>query len=188
MMDPDLCEAAGDCPGVYNPFISDSMNDAQIAYGFLGVNTKNESTLNVFQLNVSGDMGDFELPGGPIGWALGYENRRESAASKPDGGAAIGAVAFTPGETTAGAYEVDEFYGEVVLPILSGAPMAEILTVEASARWTDVDFLDDSESVFKAAVEWAPIEDIRFRATYSEGFRAPNISELFLGQQQSADT
>ena len=188
MMDPDLCAAAGDCPGVYNPFISDSMDAAQIAYGFLGVNTKEESTLNVLQLNVSGDMGGFELPGGAIGWALGYENRRESAASKPDGGAAIGAVAFTPGETTAGAYKVDEVYGEVVLPILSGAPLAEILTVEASARWTDVNFLDDSESVFKAAVEWAPIEDVRLRATFSEGFRAPNISELFLGQQQSAET
>jgi iron complex outermembrane receptor protein len=133
-------------------------------------------------------MGGLELPGGAIGWALGYENRRESAASQPDGGAAIGAVAFTPGETTAGAYKLDEVYGEIVLPILAGAPLAEILTVEASARWTDVNFLPDSESVFKGAIEWAPISDIRLRATYAEGFRAPNIGELFLGQQQSAET
>ena len=189
MMDPDLCAAATDgCPGIYNPFISDSMTDAQIAYGFLGVNTKNDSTLNAWQVNISGGMGDFELPGGDIGWALGYENRREEAASKPDGGAAIGAVAFTPGETTAGKYEVDEFYGEIVLPILSGAPMAELLTLEASARWTDVDFLSDSDSVYKVAVEWAPIADIRLRGTFSEGFRAPNISELFLGIQQSAES
>jgi iron complex outermembrane receptor protein len=180
MMDP--------CPGVFNPFVSNTMTAEQVAYGFVGVNTKDESTLNVMQLNVSGDMGGLELPGGAIGWALGYENRRESAASKPDGGASIGAVFATPGETTAGKYEVDEFYGELVLPILSGAPMAEILTVEASARWTDVDFLADSESVVKGAIEWAPISDIRFRATYAEGFRAPNISELFLGQQQSAES
>jgi len=189
MMDPTLCAAATNgCPGVYNPFISDSMTAAQVAYGFVGVNTKDESTLNVFQLNVAGDMGGFELPGGQIGWALGYENRRESAASKPDGGAAIGAIAFTPGNVTAGQYKVDEFYGEVVLPILSGAPMAEVLTLEASARSTDVDFLDSSDSVFKVAVEWAPINDIRFRGTFSEGFRAPNISELFLGIQQSAES
>jgi len=189
MMDPDLCAARTDgCPGVYNPFISDSMTDAQVAYGFLGVNTKNRSELNVLQLNVAGDMGGFEMPGGQIGWALGYENRRESASSQPDGGAAIGAVAFTPGETTAGKFEVDEFYGEVVVPILSGAPMAEILTLEASARYTDVDFLEDTESVFKVAVEWAPVEDIRLRTTYSEGFRAPNIGELFLGIQQSAES
>ena len=189
MMDPDLCAARTDgCPGVYNPFISDSMTEDQVAYGFLGVNTKNKSQLNVAQLNVSGDMGGFELPGGQIGWAVGYENRREEASSQPDGGAAIGAVAFTPGETTAGRFEVDEIYGEIILPILSGAPMAELLTLEASGRYTDVDFLDDKESVFKVAVEWAPIEDFRVRGTFSEGFRAPNIGELFLGIQQSAES
>jgi iron complex outermembrane receptor protein len=189
MMDPTLCAAATNgCPGIYNPFISDSMTDAQIAYGFVGVNTKEESTLNVLQLNFSGDMGGFQLPGGEIGWALGYENRRESASSNPDGGAAIGAIAFTPGNVTGGQYKVDEVYGEVSLPILSGAPMAELLTLEASTRWTDVDFLDDSDTVYKVALEWAPIEDIRLRGTFSEGFRAPNISELFLGIQQSAES
>jgi iron complex outermembrane receptor protein len=189
MLDPTLCAAATNgCPGVFNPFISDSMTDAQVAYGFVGVNTKNESTLNAFQLNFSGDMGALEMPGGEIGWAFGYENRREEAASKPDGGAAIGAIAFTPGNVTGGKYQVDEVYGEFALPILSGVTMAEILTLEASARWTDVDFLDDSDTVFKVALEWAPIEDIRVRGTFSEGFRAPNISELFLGQQQSAES
>lgn len=188
MLDPVLCAAATNgCPGVFNPFISDSMNAAQVAYGFVGVNTKEESSLNLLQANISGDMG-IELPGGAINWALGFENRREEASSNPDGGAAIGAIAFTPGNVTGGDYEVDEFYGEIVLPILSGEPLAEVLTVEASARYTDVDFLDDSDTVFKVAVEWAPIDDIRFRATYAEGFRAPNISELFLGQQQSAES
>jgi len=188
MMDPVKCAAATNgCPGVFNPFISDSMTPAQIAYGFVGVNTKEESSLNLFQANLSGDLG-IELPGGGINWALGFENRREEASSNPDGGAAIGAIAFTPGNVTGGEYEVDEFYGEIILPILSGAPLAEVLTVEASARYTDVDFLDDSDTVYKVAVEWAPIEDVRFRATYSEGFRAPNISELFLGQQQSAES
>ncbi|MEX0942602.1 MAG: TonB-dependent receptor [Pseudomonadales bacterium] len=188
MLDPALCAASvNGCPGVWNPFIADSMTQAQVAFGFVGVNTKDESTLNILQANVSGDM-PVELPGGNIGWALGYENRRESAASNPDGGAAVGAIFATPGNVTAGKYEVDEFYGELVLPLLSGAPMAELLTVEASARWTDVDFLSDSDTVFKVAAEWAPIDDVRFRATFAEGFRAPNIAELFLGQQQSAES
>jgi iron complex outermembrane receptor protein len=188
MLDPALCAASTNgCPGVWNPFVSDSMTAAQAAFGFVAVNTKEESTLNVFQANLSGEM-PVELGGGNIGWALGYENRRESAASNPDGGAAVGAIYATPGNVTSGKYEVDEYYGEVVLPLLSGAPLAEVLTVEASARWTDVDFLNDSDTVFKVAAEWAPIEDVRFRATFAEGFRAPNISELFLGQQQSAES
>ncbi|PCJ26886.1 MAG: TonB-dependent receptor [SAR86 cluster bacterium] len=188
MLDPALCAASTTgCPGIWNPFIVDSMTAEQDRFGFTAVNTKNDSTLNIFQANLTGNMA-FELPGGNIGWAIGYENRRESASSNPDGGASIGAIIYTPGETTAGNYEVDEFYGELVLPILSGVPMAEVLTVEASARYTDVDFLSHSDTVFKVAVEWAPIADVRFRATFAEGFRAPNIGELFLGQQQSAET
>ncbi len=187
MMDPDLCAADSDCPGIFNPFISDSMNADQIAYGFVGVNTKEESTLNIVQANLVGDVG-IELPAGKIQWAVGYENRRESAASKPDGGASLGAIAFTPGETTAGSYEVDEVYAEILLPVLEGVPFAEVLNFEASARYTDVDFLDDTNTIYKVAAEWAPITDVRFRTTFAEGFRAPSISELFLGQQQSAET
>lgn len=188
MLDPDLCASSTvGCPGVWNPFISDSMTDAQVAFGFVGVNTKEGSTLNVLQANIGGDLG-FEMQGGPVAWALGYENRRESASSQPDGGAAVGAIYATPGNVTGGEYRLDEVYGEVVLPLLAGAPMAEILTIEASARWTDVDFLNDSDVVGKIAAEWAPINDVRFRTTYAEGFRAPNISELFLGQQQSAES
>ncbi len=188
MLDPALCAASTiGCPGVWNPFISDSMTPAQVAFGFVGVNTKEGSTLNVFQANLGGDLG-IELGGGTIAWVVGYENRREEAASQPDGGAAVGAIFATPGNVTGGEYRVDEVYGEVVLPILAGVPLAEVLTVEASARWTDVDFLDDSDVVGKISAEWAPINDVRFRATYAEGFRAPNISELFLGQQQSAES
>lgn len=189
MLDPDLCAASTTgCPGIWNPFIMDSMTVAQDAFGFTAVNTKDDSTMNVFNANLTGDMGSFALDAGAIGWAVGFENRRESASSNPDGGASIGAIIYTPGETTAGEFEVDEFYGEVSIPLLRGVAMAEVLTVEASARYTDVDFLDDSETVFKVAAEWAPIESLRFRATYSEGFRAPNIGELFLGQQQSAES
>ena len=51
MMDPALCAARTDgCPGVFNPFVSDTMTEAQVDYGFLGVNTKNESTLNIWQV------------------------------------------------------------------------------------------------------------------------------------------
>ena len=154
-MDPVSATHSPVAPGSTIPFVSDSMNAAQVAFGFVGVNTKDESDLNVFQLNLAGDSA-IELPGGVVGWAVGYENRRESAASKPDGGAAIGAIAFTPGNVTSGKYQVDEFYGEVIIPILAGEPLAEVLTVEASARYTDVDFLDDSDTVFKVAAEWAP--------------------------------
>src|SRR6202008_3332717 len=32
---------------------------------------------------------------------------------------------------------------------------------------------------YKVGLQWAPIEDIRFRASYQRAIRAPNIIELF---------
>ena len=192
MLNPTLCAADPLCDpdqggvGLWDPFFSDTMDPDQVAYGFVGVNTKEKSKLRIWQVNLQGDlMGNLDLPGGAIQWAAGYENRRETAKSQPDGGAAIGAVYFTPGLPTTGKYEVDELYGEVDLPILSGAPLADVLSVNVAARWTDYDFADDDTS-YKFAIEYGPIEDVRVRYTYTEGFRGPNISELGLGAQKTA--
>mgnify|MGYP000441426270 FL=1 len=45
-------------------------------------------------------------------------------------------------------------------------------------------------SVFswKAGLNWAPIEDVRFRAVYSVATRAPNIGELYQGASQTYPT
>jgi iron complex outermembrane receptor protein len=56
-----------------------------------------------------------------------------------------------------------------------------------AARWSDYDTFGSTTNG-KIGIEWQPIDDLLLRATYSEGFRAPNISELFLGQQQSAES
>jgi len=63
---------------------------------------------------------------------------------------------------------------------------ADILAVEISVRQSDYDNLEDKTTNWKFAGEWAPIRALRFRAVYSDGFRAPNISELFSPQQLSA--
>ena len=90
------------------------------------------------------------------------------------------------GEVTTGKYEVDEIYGEIKLPILQGAPFAEVLTVNVSGRWSDYDFISSSDTNLKFGAEWAPITSLRFRGTFSEGFRAPNIDELFSPVEQTA--
>lgn len=187
MLDPAACAASTiGCPGVWNPFASNTMTTAQVAFGFVGVNTKEESTMRILQGNVRGDIPGFELPGGPIAWAAGYEHRRESAASLPDGGAALNAIFATPGLPTEGSYNVDEAYLEVSLPLLSDIPGAEVLTLEGAVRWSDYNFVSGSDTTYKVGFEWAPINDVRVRASFTEGFRAPNITELFLGQQQTA--
>ncbi len=192
MLDPDLCNADADClaatdnVGYWDPFAIDSLSPAMQAYALVDPNQIEKSTLKVFEANLGGDIPVLELPGGRMGWSVGVQRRSEESEVLPDGAALLGQVFNVAGETTFGKYEVDEVYGELRAPILEGAPFAEVLTVTASVRWSDYDFLSSSDTNWKFGAEWAPINDVRFRATVSEGFRAPNIDELFAPVEQTA--
>src|SRR5690606_10619333 len=85
-----------------------------------------------------------------------------------------------------GSYTVEEPYLEARFPIVGGVRGAELLAIEASVRQSDYDFLDDTETNSKVALEWAPFTNLRFRAVRGDGFRAPNIGELFSPEQLTA--
>ncbi|MDP6674713.1 MAG: TonB-dependent receptor [Gammaproteobacteria bacterium] len=195
MLDPAGCAADGDCtaattasggPAYWNPFARDTLTPEMQAYALVSPNELQKSELKVLEFNLVGDIPALELGGGPVGWSLGYQNRQEDSTVLPDAASLLGQVFNVAGETTVGGYEVDEVYGEIRAPILQGAPFAEVLTVTASARWSDYDFLSSSDTNWKFGAEWAPINAVRLRATVSEGFRAPNIDELFSPVQQTA--
>ncbi|MEM6827220.1 MAG: TonB-dependent receptor, partial [Pseudomonadota bacterium] len=77
-----------------------------------------------------------------------------------------------------GQFDVVEVFGEVGTTLLEGLPGVEELRIEGAARYGDYSTVG---GVFTWAVNgfWSPIEDIRFRGTFSRAVRAPNISELF---------
>ena len=77
-------------------------------------------------------------------------------------------------------YDVNEVYAEFSFPLL------ESLDLSAAVRWSDYSTFG-SETTGKAGFRWQPIEAIAFRGTYSTGFRAPNLGELF-GLTQFAAT
>jgi len=126
--------------------------------------------------NLSGELVD--LPAGPLGFAIGFEHREEAGSFTPDPVVAAGETADVPTSPTDGGYDVDEFYGEVVVPLLKDRPGAHLLNLSAAVRFSDSS-LFSSETVGKFAVNWGPTENLVFRASYSEGFRAPNVGELF---------
>ena len=137
---------------------------------------------------VSGDLSQlFELPGGPIGFALGAEYRRETAFSDFDdltqnGSTFLNAIpTFDPPNL-----EVKEVFGEIRFPLLRDLPFAQELTVEAAARYSDYN-LGNTGSTFAYNLggTWAPVRDIRFRGNYSKSVRAPTQSDLFSPQSQS---
>ena len=137
---------------------------------------------------VSGDSSQwFELPGGPIGFALGVEYRRETAFSDFDDLTQNGATFLNAIQTfDPPALEVKEAYGEIRLPILRDLPFAQELTLEAAARVSDYNQGSTGTVwAYNLGGTWAPVRDIRFRGNYSRSVRAPTQSDLFSPQSQN---
>ncbi len=128
-----------------------------------------------FTFNLTGQFSGFR--DNAIGWAVGYEHRKEEGSFTPDSIVSKGFTAGVPANPTAGEFDVDEFYGEVIVPLWHGDGL-ERFEISASARYSDYD-LFSSDTVFAFGANWAPTESLVFRANYAEGFRAPNIGELF---------
>jgi len=129
----------------------------------------------------------FDLPAGPVGVAFGVEYRKEESEFVQDALGATGALFFNAIGTRAGEYSVKDAYGEIRIPLLRGAPFAEELSVELAGRVSDYSTIGGTDQ-YRLHAEWAPFEDVRFRATQSTAVRAPNIVELFAPQSRNFTT
>ncbi|WP_164155762.1 TonB-dependent receptor plug domain-containing protein [Sandarakinorhabdus rubra] len=155
-------------------------SDAAQQFVFVDDIGSQRSQHHVLTAVLSGDLGFlFSLPGGPIGFAVGAEYRHESTSAVTsafqqagyyDGGAQI--------LPSSGSFDVKEVFGEINVPLLADVPFAKNLSFGGAIRYSDYSTVG-STLTWKVDGTYAPIEDIAFRATYSNAVRAPNITELF---------
>lgn len=170
----DICEATPGCVP-FNFVGAGSMTQEMLDYVTFVQKDQSEQELFDFVFNVTGGLPG--LSAGDIGWAVGFEHREEDGVFIPDSVVTKGETAGVPASPTAGGFDADEVYGEVIVPLWAG-DNGERFDVNGAVRFSDYD-LFDSETVFKVGANWAPMENLVFRASFSEGFRAPNIGELF---------
>ena len=150
--------------------------------GFVQHDSSSQRTWD-FTGNLSGKL--FELPGGPLGLAMGVEYRRLSGRFDPDPVVSAGFSSDIPAQPTRGSYNVKEAYAELNAPLLAHVPGVELLELNGAARVSDYS-TSGSTTTFKGGVNWKPIKALRLRGSYAEGFRAPSIGELF-GTQSRFD-
>lgn len=163
-----------------NPFVT--LTQSMINYiQYTSSWAKSVMTQQVASGYVSGGL--FDLPGGAVQAVIGAEYRKE----RNDIGVAAEYNAASPrydptlGVTQMpliGNYSVKEAYGELHAPILRATPFFDTLSVDGAVRLSDYSTAGRT-TTWKVGGEWAPIRDIRFRATYGQAVRAPNIGELF---------
>ena len=176
------------------------MTAAQADYIRYTARESNSTSIYDVTANVTGEL--FQLPAGPLAIAAGYEHRTNKAVDTPDvfvnalptniptpaAGAAYASNTTTTVQTrspTKGQYSLDEVYIEAAVPLLKDVILAKSLDLSLAARYSDYDTVG-GDSTFKAGIGWRPIEDILVRGTYSQGFRAPSILELYQGGRQTS--
>lgn len=162
----------------YNPFGTPD-NSASVNYFARTFTAKSGLSQFVASGFVSGDTsGFFNLPGGPVGFAVGGEYRRETAFYNQDQFVTDG---FTNGVSIPSfvpkPFEVKEGFGEIRIPILKDVPFFHDLTLSGAGRIASYQGKVGTVWSYNGGGEWSPVEDIRFRANYSRAVRAPNVSE-----------
>jgi outer membrane receptor protein involved in Fe transport len=128
----------------------------------------------------------FKLPSAPssMGFAAGFEHRRESGAAIKDPLTAQGDTTGTKTADTEGAYSVNEAFIELNVPVLSRfgdfADPGTFLELNAAARLVSYSTFG-SNFTYKAGARVSPSQDFTLRGTFATAFRAPSVSELYLG-------
>lgn len=128
--------------------------------------------------DITGDL--FELPAGPLAFALGGVYRKERGWRDPDPLTVLGIANTNRQEAISGEIAATEAYVEVSAPLLADLPFIEKLTLDAAARYSDYD-LFGGDTNYKLGLDWQINSSIRARATFGTAFRVPSVPQLFGG-------
>lgn len=131
-----------------------------------------------FSFNVTGSP--FENWAGPVSFAFGAEWRKEAINGVVDPQYRSGWL-YGNYLVNRGHYSVAETYLETAVPLATG------LDVNGSFRYTAYS-TSGGVNTWKVGGNYSPVDDIRFRVTYSHDIRAPNLDELFAAGTARANT
>lgn len=160
-----------------------SITPDQLAYITYTERNRSAQELQDYTANLSGNL--FELPAGPVGFAIGYEHRYQKGSYDPDPITAAGLSSDIPSLPARGSYHSNEFYGELRVPLLKDTPFFHSLEVDGAVRRSSFS-RSGSTTTYTGSGTWKPVRDLLFRGSYATGFRAPAIGELF-GAASRAD-
>ena len=179
---------AGTLPGFagvfYNPFF-DSNGPSPNNPGLINVmkittDRQVRTDLTEWAIKAGGEI--IDLPGGPLTVGLGAEYRSESFVDIKDAFSQANDVVGSGGTANQAGKDYDRAaYAELTIPILGGKcsfPGMRLLEFVLSERYDNYSSFGEAWKP-KFSIRWKPFDDLTLRASYSEGFRAPSLPELF---------
>jgi outer membrane receptor protein involved in Fe transport len=165
-----------------NVLLNGAMTQAQYEYLYPWTNyTKTKFRQEQISLGFDGSL--FELPGGAVKAAVGFEYRGDHIDDRPGADRAAGLLyRYGTASRTKGSDNVKEAYAELNMPIFRDRPFFNLLELDVSGRFTDYKSYGTGWT-YHAGAQWAPVREVRFRANYGTNFRAPNLYEQFVADE-----
>jgi len=166
-------------------FVFEEGRSSEAAVDFVSVQNQFDAYIEQWVINgfLTGQTA-FSLPAGPTEWVFGGEYRREESRLTPDPTLQTGLASGNIAEESRGAFDVYEVFGELRIPLLRDMPLAQSLDLNLAGRFSDYSTVNTTEA-WAASLEYEPVDWLKLRAQYAQAVRAPNISELYSGRNQT---
>jgi iron complex outermembrane receptor protein len=176
-----LQQALGNPASAFFPYYIGTQANRNPAslYAAMVVNATSHSTteLDVVDFKASREL--FQLPGGPLGLAVGTEYRRLKLDNPSLSGTLDGSINSSY-VAAKGTDDVKAVFVEVAAPVLK--------SVELSAALRYDRYKNFSSTTPKFGAKWTPVPTFALRGTYSEGFRAPGPAESGTDSQSTGNS
>ena len=175
-----------------------SITPAMVASDTFNPISDQGATQRDYTVNMTGDL--FDLPAGPLGLAFGGEYLESDSYFWTDGPTTDGDNAENQSFSAVGRERTDAEYVEFNIPILADQPFAKDMNLDVAERWSQFKWqggLDGvpnptlhtaNSSTGRAALKWQTTDSLLLRASWSQGFRLPSVSEFFGGTTTGAFT
>jgi outer membrane receptor protein involved in Fe transport len=170
-----------------NPFGQGSVSDAARAYLVSPTEASGKATQFVVNGFVAGDSSQlFELPGGPVGFSVGAEYRRETLNYDLDPFTQAGYNFYNAIPSfNSPAFEVKEAFGELSVPLVKDVFLLKELTLSGAARVADYKGAAGTVFAWNGQAVWKPVQDLTLRGGYSRAVRAPYLGEVYSAPGQN---
>ena len=163
--------------------VTQEATDYIFAYGL----ANGSAGQQILAASATGDLGAYGLTlptaNDGVGVALGAEYRIDDFAFLPDQTLGSGDLSGSGGASPtidADTYVTDLFV-EIRVPLVQDMTGAQDLAFEAGYRYSDYE-LSGGADTYKFGLQWAPIDDVRLRASFNHAIRAPSLIELYVPQ------
>lgn len=180
--------STGTCTSGIDPFDLDQVV-SQDCIEAISADIKSKSVMKqtVYEVNAQGGL--FDLPAGQLRGAIGASRRENVYKFTNDTLTTQGrsfidqAIGLYPSGNSDGGIDIDEIYGELLIPILSDT-FVQKLEIETGARYSDYNTTGGSLT-YKILTDVTINDHYRLRGGFNRAERAPNIAELYLAPQQT---